>query len=364
MSALVIGLAAPAFAVDHGSGVKVEVDSGRREVVLTVGPLHVPESTPYSHHPSETHLRFAWPVAGWMRGYRLDLFDSAGRPLSREMLHHAGVANPGRRQLPYPLVERLFGVGRETRPVMLPASMGVPMATGQELLLYYALVNATTKPVDDALLRVTIAWTPEDDGRPRDVFPLYLDANPSPVGGTRAYDVPPGVSVTSAEFTLPIAGRLRAVGAHLHDHAVEIRLEDVETGERLVRLAARRGREGRLVSVDSTRFPFKRGGLRLAANRRYRVVGVYDNPTGAPLPAGAMAFLAGPFVPDDPRRWPALDEADPIFAADLRGMVGEGEPAGHGHHGHGATLPQRPCDSPAASPASACSRSEAAASRP
>src|SRR5688572_3000394 len=84
---------------------QVHVDSARREVTVTVGPIHIPAATPYSHHHAETRLRFAWPVRGWARGYRLDLLDAAGRPLPRELLHHAGVANLGRRQLAYPLAE-------------------------------------------------------------------------------------------------------------------------------------------------------------------------------------------------------------------------------------------------------------------
>lgn len=327
---LAVALSTPVSGVEATSDVQVRVDSERREVVLTVGPIRIPEATPYSHH-SESHLRFRWPVRGWARGYCFELFDAAGRALPRELLHHAGVANLERRQLPYPFVERLFAVGRETGPVMLPASMGVPMAPDQQLVFYYALVNATASPIDGVMLRLSIAFTPEGAGRPRSVFPLSLDADPKPPGGTREFDVPPGVSATSAEFQLPVGGWLRAVGGHLHDYAVEIRLEDVTTGARLARLRAKRHADGRLISVSSTRFVFKRRGLRLAANRRYRVVGVYDNPTSVTIPGGAMAFMAGPFIPDDERRWPAIDGTDPAFRQDLAGLLGEGAHAEHAH---------------------------------
>ena len=125
-------LCASLSAEDFASDVRVRVDSKRREVVVTVDPVEIPAATLYSHHPAEERMRFRWPVGGWIRGYRIDLLDSAGQLLPREMLHHAGVANLERRQLPYPLVERLFAVGRETRPVMLPDSMGVPMAPQSE----------------------------------------------------------------------------------------------------------------------------------------------------------------------------------------------------------------------------------------
>ncbi|MET0551410.1 MAG: hypothetical protein ABW221_00130, partial [Vicinamibacteria bacterium] len=299
--------------------VRTRVSADRREVVIETAPLHVPEAVSYSHHPSEERLEFAWPVDGWVHGYQIDLVDAAGRPLARTLLHHAGVANLGRRQLAYPTAERLFAVGRETRPVALPDSMGVPLVAGERLLLYFALVNETATPVDDARLRVRLNVVPRGEGRrPQDVFPLVLDANPQPIaGGSRAFDVPPGLSATSSEFRLPMGGHLRAMGAHLHDHAVEIRLEDVLTGRVLARLATQRDAAGRLISVDDTRFLLKRRGQRLDAGRPYRVVAVYDNPTAETIRHGAMAYLAGPFVPDDAARWPALDASSPDYQRDL-----------------------------------------------
>ncbi|HKC11303.1 MAG TPA: hypothetical protein VKI41_04510, partial [Vicinamibacteria bacterium] len=281
---LAVPVPTPASGKESSSAVEVRIDAEHREVVVTAWPIHIPEATLYHHHPSETYLRFQWPVRGWVRGYRLDLLDSGGRTLPREMLHHAGVANLDRRQLPYPLVERLLAVGRETRPVMLPASIGVPLAPGQQLLLYYALANATASPIDGASLRLSMTWTPEGANPPHDVFPLFLDANPKAAGAdTRAFDVPPGLSIMSAEFTLPVGGRLRALGGHLHDYAVEIRLEDVRTGKTLARLTTKRHTDGRLIAVTSTRFVFKRGGLHLAANHQYRVIAVYDNPTSGTI---------------------------------------------------------------------------------
>lgn len=310
---------AASFAAAAPAGVTARLSPDRREVVVETAPLHVPEAVAYSHHPSEERVEVAWPVDAWVHGYRIDLVDAAGRTLPRTLLHHAGVANPERRQLASPAAERLFAVGRETRPVRLPRSMGVPLAAGQRLLLYFALVNETAVPVDDARLRVRLdVVLPGEGPRPRDVFPLVLDANPEPiVGGSRAFDVPPGLSATNATLRLPVGGHVRALGAHLHDHAVEIRLEDVLTGRVLARLSTRRRADGGLVSVDETRFLLKRRGLRLEADRPYRVVAVYDNPTGETIRHGAMAYLAGPFVPDDAARWPAVDVASAEYRNDL-----------------------------------------------
>jgi hypothetical protein len=112
------------------------------------------------------------------------------------------------------------------------------------------------------------------------VFPLYLDAYPAPLGGSR-------------------------------------------DGKVLVRLKTRRRPDGGLISVGSTRFVFNPGGLRLVAGRRYRVVAVYDNPGAETIPAGAMAFIAGPYIPDDAAAWPAIDPGDALFQEDLAGMAGQ-----------------------------------------
>ncbi len=315
------------------TSVRVEAHRDGREIVVTVGPIEIPASTSYSHHPPEARMQFDWPTAGWLRGYRIDLLDAEGRILPREMLHHAGVANLDRRQLAYPLVERLVAAGRETRPVMLPASMGVPLSAGQKLLMYYALVNPTSTTLRGATLKLTVTWTPETSKTPRSAFPVYLDANPKALGGPRSFDISAGVSVTSSEFRLPASGRLRALGGHLHDYAVEIRLEDVQTGKVMARIKAKRHADGRLISVGSTRFVLTRGGLHLAADRPYRVVAVYNNPTGATIPDGAMGYLVGPFIPDNPTQWPAIDPVNPLFQADLAVMLGTDPHAVHRHGG-------------------------------
>ena len=61
-------------------------------------------------------------------------------------------------------------------------------------------------------------------------MPIYMDVNLT-VGGSNTFDVPPGKSTKSFEFTLPVGGRLLGVGGHMHDYGVRVRLEDAETGK-------------------------------------------------------------------------------------------------------------------------------------
>jgi hypothetical protein len=309
---------------------RVNIDSAQHAVIITVGPLHVPAGTPYEHHTAAEPVRFVWPFSGRMRGFRVDLVDSTGRDLPREWLHHTGVTNLDRRELAYPVAERLFAAGRETQPVLLPGSLGVPIRANDAMLLYYALANSTPVAVDGAQLRITIPWETEDD-RGRKVFPVYFDAHPV-IGGLSTFDLAPGRSTTSAEFTVPVAGHLRHLGGHLHDFGVELRLEDAETNKVLSRLRADRAEDGTVRDVDRTRFFFKRNGLPLIANHRYRVVAVYENPRCSTV-TGAMGILVGVFAPDDVAQWPVVDVTNASYKTDLAWLLEFGDPgADQSHH--------------------------------
>jgi len=308
----------------------IRVDSINHQISVTVGPMSIPITKDYTHHGAETYVSFRWPVSGWVRGYRIDVVDSAGALMPRDLLHHAGMANLDRRQLAYPLAERLFAAGRETPPVMLPSSMGLPLEADQKMSFYYMLMNETDKVVKGARLRVTLTWIPAGTKGVKHVLPLLLNANGAGYGPT--FDMPSGLSRTKAEFTLSEGGRVRTMGGHMHDYAKEITLEDVATGKVLVRLEAKRARDGSVESVERTNFLLRRNGLRLSANRRYRVVAVYDNPTGKTI-AGAMGLMVGAFIPDNLDRWPAIDATDPVFQKDLASLD-EAQPASVHAHQH------------------------------
>jgi hypothetical protein len=317
------------IARDAGSDIEVRVDSVKRQITVTVGPMSIPVMKDYSHHGAEIYVNFRWPASGWVKGYRIDVVDSAGALMPRELLHHAGMANLDRRQLAYPLVERLFAAGRETTPVVLPGSMGLPLDADQRMSFYYMLMNETDKVVEGARLRVTLTWIPAGTKGVKNILPLMLNANGAGYGPT--FDIPTGLSSTTAEFTLSEGGRVRTMGGHMHDYGKEMRLEDVATGKVLVRLEAKSARDGSVESVERTNFLLRRNGLRLSANRRYRIVAVYDNPTGEPI-KGAMGLMVGAFTPDDLARWPAIDAADPVFQKELASLD-QAQPASvHAHH--------------------------------
>jgi hypothetical protein len=334
---LLLGLVTLASLTVPDSSLTLATDSSRHEVVVTVGPFAVPAMAPMPGMNMMDHSmahdspleRFAWPVDGWVRGFRIEVLDEAGRPAPRRILHHLIVVNFARRQLVYPAYERLLGAGAETADVSLPKSIGIPLAAGTPLGLYVGWHNESEHDLEGIRLRLTILWMPRNQNpAPLDVLPFYADVNLD-IGGSNSFDVPPGQTARSYDFTLPLAGRLLGVSGHLHDYGAGLRLEDAQTGRVLTTLAARRDPGGRVSGVERRLFGVSGAGLHLRAGRRYRVVGAYDNPTGQTLIRGAMASVVGLFAPDRVSDWPPLDPAAPELVRDLAGL-GPGE--SHQHH--------------------------------
>jgi hypothetical protein len=328
--------------------VTVTVDSSRHELTVSSGPYHLPNMPPMEDHAMvdlglshDTKLqRFEWPVDGWFRGFRVELTDARGQPVPAHVMHHMIMVNFSRRQLLYPAAERLMGTGTETEEVSVPKTIGVPMKPGMQLGMYIAWHNDTGRDLEGVQLKLVLLWTPKNQNpQPVNALPVYMDVNLT-VGGTNTFDVPPGKSTKAYEFTLPTGGRLLGVGGHMHDYGTGVRLEDVETGKVLTRVEATRTPDGKLIKMSRKLFGVSGKGLRLKANRRYRVVGEYDNPTGEVRVKGAMASMVGLFVPDDMKRWPSINPRDPMYQRDLASLqlrgASTGAPSRAGHqHGSG-----------------------------
>jgi hypothetical protein len=328
--------------------VTVSVDSSRHELTITSGPFDLPNMPPMDHAmmdlgmSHDTQLqRFQWPVDGWFRGFRVELIDGQGRSVPPHVMHHMIMVNFSRRQLLYSAAERLMGTGAETEAASVPKTIGVPMKPGMNLGMYIAWHNDTGKDLQGVNLKLTMLWTPKNQNPPPvNALPIYMDVNLT-VGGTNTFDVPPGKSTKAYEFTLPVGGRLLAVGGHMHDYGSGVRLEDAGTGKVLTQVVAERAPDGKLLKMGRELFGVSGKGLRLKAKHRYRVVGEYDNPTGELRVKGAMASMVGLFVPDDMKRWPSIDPRDPIYHRDLASLDTRGARAGsmsgmhHNHTGSG-----------------------------
>ncbi len=338
---LVTGVVALLALTGDDPRAQVRVDSARREVIVTAGPFHVAAMPPDMKHEdmeamddhSTPLIRFEWPVAGWLRGFRIDVEDGAGRPVDRRVIHHLIGINFDRRQLLYPAAERIFGIGRETEDMSVPKSIGVPMQPGFKMGMYMAWQNETGVDLHDVQIRIRFEYSPPNlNPRPVSTLPLYMDVNLT-VGGSNTFDIPAGKSEKAWEFTMPLDGRLIGYGGHLHDYGVGVRLEDVKSGNVLGQVKATLADDGKITKISRS-LPGVRGdGIRLRAGRRYRVVGMYDNPTGAIIPRGAMAHITGIFAPDDLSQWPVVDLTNEQMQDDLASLNEMGKGGGHKHGG-------------------------------
>jgi hypothetical protein len=301
----------------------VQQDSARHEIRIVAGPFRIAamahESDDMMMMMGTPVLRVAWPVTGWVRGYSVQLCDGdavGGKALAQGMVHHVGLANYSRRELLYPMVERLMAAGKETPRVSLPGNVGVPLTRGDTLGLYSAFHDVDGHTVERAYVIVTLPWIAAGKANPIIVMPFFADAN-SVIGGTSAWDLKPGRSEQRSEFIMPLNGSLLALGGHVHDYARSVRLEDAENGKVLVKLDTKLTSDGHLISLGKRVFGFHEEGLPLVANHRYRIVAVYYNPTGQMLKQGGMASMAGAFVPDDVAEWPHLDPRNADVQRDI-----------------------------------------------
>ena len=330
-TALAIAAIAPASAAatvphrDDDPHIAVRVDSAHHVVLVTVGPFDLTDMSGMAdmdmddmHDNPDKVFRFQWPVDGYLRGFDVDVRDAAGRPVPREVLHHMIGVNFDRRQLVHDAVERLFGWGKETDPVTLPAGIGVPLEHGTHLGMYAMWHNTTGHDITGAYIHLKLLWIPNNK-HPMEGLPLYIDVN-NHIGGNTTFDVPPGHSTHAFTFEFPISGGIVGVGGHLHDYGTSVSLQDAESGKTLVTLKAKRDAKGHVEHVGRFIFGFNTEALHVDAGHKYRLTAVYDNPTGKNIPDGGMGHINGLFVPDDYAQWPKLDPNDPDIRKDVAGL--------------------------------------------
>ena len=319
---------------------KVSLDKARKEVLVTAGPFTVRAMPPGMKHEEmdmmDDHntpvIRFEWPVEGWLRGFAVEITDAAGKPIDRRLVHHLIAINFDRRQLLYPAYERIFGIGQETEDAFIPKSIGIPMKPATRLGMYLAWANESGKDLEGVQLKLKLSYSPTNlNPRPLDALPIYMDVNLT-VGKGNTFDIPAGRSEKSWEFSPAVSGRLLGVGGHMHDYGVEVRLEDAESGKVLTQINTSRTGDGKVTKIGRKLFGVTGQGLLLKAGKKYRVVGVYENPTGQTIVKGAMAHMVGLFAPSDVSKWPALDLSDESLQDDAA-YLSEMGMKGHKHGG-------------------------------
>lgn len=319
-------------------GLRVRVDQAAHAVILTAGAYDLaPGMADMPGMPMgmmqmdmSSLLRFNWPVNGWVRGVRLKVTDASGKVLSRRLIHHINVINFGRRQLFYPIPERMIALGEETEDIRVPATVGIPVTSGMPMAMIIAWHNHSAAAIKGVSVEMTVEYSPTNlVPRPVSVLPVYLDVM-NPVARDVDFDLPAGPGKWTHDFVMPVSGRIIGVGGHEHDFGTGLVLQDVTdtTKKRdVVHIATTLSPKGTLLKIERQLPGISGDGIKLVAGHSYRLIGTYNNPTGKSIEKGAMIHMALLYVPDHPEQWPALDAHNADFEKDVARLVAMGEKA-------------------------------------
>ena len=321
-------------ATEHG--LRVRVDSAHHAVILSAGTYDLaPAMNDMPGMPMgmmqmdmSSLLHFTWPVTGWIRGVRLRVTDGSGKVLSSRLIHHINVINFGRRQLFYPIPERLIALGEETGDIRVPATVGIPVTTAMPMAMIIAWHNHSANEIKGVSVEMTVEYSPTNlVPRPVSVMPVYLDVM-NPVAADVDFDLPAGRFTKSRDFKLPLSGRIIGAGGHEHDFGTGLTLQDVSDSthpHQVVRVGTKRNAKGVVLSIDQLLPGITGDGIKLQQGHTYRMTGSYDNPTGKSIEKGAMIHMILLYVPDHPDQWPKLDTSDTDWKRDVARLQAMGE---------------------------------------
>ncbi len=323
----------PPSAVEHG--VVVRVDSAHHTVTLTAGSYDLAPGMDMPGTPMgmmtmnvSSLLRFTWPVSGWVRGVSLQVHDGSGKEMSHRLVHHINIVNFARRQLFYPIPERMIAMGQETENIRVPATIGIPVSTGMPMAMIVMWHNESPQAIKGLSVTMTIEYSPTNlVPRPVSVMPVYLDVM-NPVGRDVDFDLPAGPVTRTHDFVMPVSGRIIGAGGHEHDYGTGITLEDISDpahAHMVVHIHTKLTAKGEMISVERQLPGITGAGIKLQQGRTYRLTGTYNNPTGKSIEKGAMIHMALLFVPDHPEQWPAVDVNNPDWKVDMARLIAMGE---------------------------------------
>ena len=216
-------------------------DPSLKTYVFRVGPFSIGPYQTYRHND----IVKPPPVAGSIVGMDVRVVDMNGDevPQSQLMLHHNVFTNGGpdnRRNdgaCPHRAVtERFYGSSEELRPLTLPKGYGYPTSPRDHWKMIWMVMNhRQVRRQGYVEYRVTV-----DPAKLTPVKPYWLSV--VPCVSDPQYTVPGGgrpgsLHRKSKTFTMPKAGRIVAVGGHLHGGAHELRLTQPACGNRTIALS-------------------------------------------------------------------------------------------------------------------------------
>lgn len=292
--------------MQRATNVKLDVENDQAGHVLTLrlGPLNLPANAGMNVAQAPD-LLMTVPFDGWFTAYHPSLIDDVGKPVPRRLLHHVAVYNLARADFLCPSKpEHIFGAGGEMNDWPVTPGIGYRVEKGDKIRVATMFHNPTDRSYPKVYLQVKMEYQPAAAGGPelKSVYPTWFDVKQC---GNSSYDLKPGLNVTSGEFTMKYDGLLVGLGGHMHDYGRQLHVENVTRHQEIATLNAKLDAQGRMLGIPIALFTDK-GGFPLAKGEVVKVTATYDNPTGKPLPDGAMGIAVGYFLPSDNSEMAAL----------------------------------------------------------
>jgi hypothetical protein len=301
----------------------------KNELAIMIGPVDLP-AMDMSHAEHDLSMMVLPPVETvtiprdvYLYGFDFDVIDADGKPVSRQVVHHLNLIDPGHRELFLPISQRVGAVGGETGNQELPGFVkylvGVPMKQGQRVVVSLMLHNPTGKDVKGATVRYYWKYMPAGGLWPlMGLQPFQMDvAFPA---GDKSFDLPPGESSRSYEGKPSVPGRILVIGGHLHEMSTSLKFEDV-TNHRVIWEGTPQNDDEGNVNHLAIGYLYKKLGVKLDPENTYRVTVSYVNPTADTIRGGGMGVVGGVFLPSVP--WPATDTTDSLYVLDRRHYMRE-----------------------------------------
>ena len=263
-------------------------------VVGTLGAQNVVETLEHTYGPFSLKagalqqvppvMEMRFPEALWLVGYRTEMLDAAGKPVSREFQCHTLFGS----SMPQPHsnddVVGLFSDGY-TPGLTMPAGYGLYFEAGEKMVWNPMFNNRNSEP-QAAAMRLEL-----DVIRARNLKqplkPLRTTFRTIRAPGD-LYFVAPGKDVRETSFEMPFSGTIHVIGTHIHPYGVSIELTNLTRGTTVWTAMGSRDTAGRLVQMPVYQ---AETGYAVKRNERFRLTAVYDNPTRGKVDAMAGVFI-------------------------------------------------------------------------
>lgn len=228
------------------------------------------------------NIGFSFPEELWLVGYSVEAVDPDGNKLPRELQCHTFIGSGTPMQHDQADVVGIFSDGY-TDSIELPDGFGLLFKAG-ETISWTPLFNNRTPQLSRAAMRVTLRMiATRNSTKPLKELTTAVRSIQFP----DLYYVEPGRDVRENIFRLP-AGKIHAIGAHIHPYGVSIELINLAREESVWKAVGHRDEEGALVSM-----PFYKNaeGYEVRPDDRFKLVAIYENTTSRPVDAMAGMFV-------------------------------------------------------------------------